>query len=53
MTRIREVKTNFTAGEISADLLGRGDLRAYDNGALDLCNSTSFHKFDFYKRKKI
>lgn len=38
MTRIREVKTNFTAGEISADLLGRGDLRAYENGALALRN---------------
>ncbi|MCB9982438.1 MAG: hypothetical protein H6861_02015 [Rhodospirillales bacterium] len=38
MTRIREVKTNFTAGEISRALLGRGDLRAYDNGALALRN---------------
>ncbi|MCC6598435.1 MAG: hypothetical protein IT559_06565 [Alphaproteobacteria bacterium] len=38
MTRIREVKTNFTAGEISRDLLGRGDLRAYENGALALRN---------------
>ncbi|MCB9981579.1 MAG: hypothetical protein H6860_04185 [Rhodospirillales bacterium] len=38
MTRIREIKTNFTAGEISRELLGRGDLRAYDNGALALRN---------------
>jgi len=38
MTRIREIKTTFTAGEVSADLLGRGDLRAYDNGALALRN---------------
>ncbi len=38
MTRIREIKTNFTAGEVSRDLLGRGDLRAYDNGALTLRN---------------
>lgn len=38
MTRIRQVKTNFTAGEVSADLLGRGDLRAYENGALKLRN---------------
>ncbi len=38
MTRLRQVKTNFTAGEVSADLLGRGDLRAYDNGALKLRN---------------
>lgn len=38
MTRIRQIKTNFTAGEVSRDLLGRGDLRAYDNGALKLRN---------------
>ncbi|MGB0719565.1 MAG: hypothetical protein ACPGRX_03775 [Bdellovibrionales bacterium] len=38
MTRIREVKTTFTAGEVSTELLGRGDLRAYDNGALALQN---------------
>lgn len=38
MTRIRQVKTNFTAGEVSRDLLGRGDLRAYENGALELRN---------------
>lgn len=38
MTRIRQVKTNFTAGEVSRDLLGRGDLRAYENGALKLRN---------------
>ncbi|MBI2233986.1 MAG: hypothetical protein HYU57_03130 [Micavibrio aeruginosavorus] len=38
MTRIRQVKTTFTAGEVSRTLLGRGDLRAYDNGALTLKN---------------
>lgn len=38
MTRVRQVKTNFTAGEISRRLLGRRDLRAYDNGALTLRN---------------
>lgn len=38
MTRIKEVKTTFTAGEVSRDLLGRGDLRAYENGALTLRN---------------
>ncbi|MCK6417829.1 MAG: hypothetical protein L6Q57_02680 [Alphaproteobacteria bacterium] len=38
MTRLREIKTNFTAGEVSPDLLGRGDLRAYENGALALRN---------------
>ena len=38
MTRIHEVKTTFTSGEISRDLLGRGDLRPYENGALALRN---------------
>ncbi len=38
MTRIRDMKTTFTAGEVSRELLGRGDLRAYDNGALALRN---------------
>ena len=38
MTRIRQVKTNFTAGEVSRELMGRGDLRAYENGALKLRN---------------
>lgn len=38
MTRITQVKTTFTAGEVSRDLLGRGDLRAYENGAMTLRN---------------
>lgn len=38
MTHVRIQKTNFTAGEVSPDLLGRGDLRAYDNGASQLRN---------------
>ncbi|MCF8496733.1 MAG: hypothetical protein K9G62_08745 [Alphaproteobacteria bacterium] len=38
MTKYREIKTSFTAGEVSPDLLGRGDLRAYENGALALRN---------------
>jgi len=38
MSRIRQVKTTFTAGEVSRTLLGRGDLRAYENGALTLQN---------------
>lgn len=38
MARLRQVKTTFTAGEVSRDLLGRGDLRAYENGALSLRN---------------
>ena len=33
MTRIRQVESNFTAGEVSSDLSGRGDLIAYENGA--------------------
>lgn len=32
------VKTNFTAGELSYAMLGRGDTKAYDNGALFLRN---------------
>ncbi len=38
MSRIRQTKTNFTAGEVSSRLLGRGDLRAYENGGLTLKN---------------
>ena len=38
MTRQRNIKTTFTAGEVSPDLLGRGDLRAYENGAAKLRN---------------
>lgn len=38
MSRIREVKTNFTGGEVTPQLLGRGDLRAYENGARLLRN---------------
>ena len=38
MTRQRLSKTNFTAGEIAPQLLGRGDLTAFDNGAALLRN---------------
>lgn len=38
MTRVTQVKTTFTAGEVSRALLGRSDLRAYENGALALRN---------------
>ncbi len=38
MTRLRQIKTTFTAGEVSPDLLGRGYLRAYENGAAKLRN---------------
>ncbi|MBU6234532.1 MAG: hypothetical protein KGQ41_01695 [Alphaproteobacteria bacterium] len=38
MPVVQSIKTNFTAGEVSRRLLGRGDLRAYENGALTLRN---------------
>ena len=38
MTSIFTAKTNFTAGELSHDLLGRVDLKAYENGAMELKN---------------
>ncbi len=38
MSRIPTIKTTFTSGEVTSDLLGRGDLTAYDNGALKLRN---------------
>lgn len=38
MARIRVHKTSFSAGELSPRLLGRGDLRAYENGASKLRN---------------
>lgn len=38
MPRLTTYKTSFTAGEISPRLLGRGDLRAYENGAARLRN---------------
>jgi len=38
MPRLSILKSSFTAGEISPRLLGRGDLRAYDNGASRLRN---------------
>lgn len=38
MARIKTTKTNFTAGEVSPDLIGRGDLSAYSNAAGRLRN---------------
>ncbi len=38
MARIDIDKTTFAAGEIAPDLLGRGDLRVYANGASELRN---------------
>lgn len=32
------IKTNFTAGQVSQNLLGRGDLKIYENGARHLEN---------------
>jgi hypothetical protein len=38
MPRVSLLKTSFAAGELSTDLLGRTDLRAYENGARTLSN---------------
>lgn len=38
MSNIFNHKTNFTAGEVSMDVLGRSDLQAYENGATTLKN---------------
>ena len=38
MSQLVNHKTNFTSGAVSMDLLGRTDLAAYDNGALELKN---------------
>jgi hypothetical protein len=40
MTRQYKLHTNFTAGELDPKLLGRADLRAYENGASRLRNVT-------------
>lgn len=38
MPRLISAKTNFTAGEVSPRVFGRGDLRGYENGAAKLRN---------------
>jgi len=38
VTRQYTQKTNFTAGEVTPRLLGRGELRAWENGATELTN---------------
>ncbi|WP_424811459.1 hypothetical protein [Roseococcus sp. YIM B11640] len=38
MAASRQIKTSFAAGELAPELLGRGDLRAYANGARRLRN---------------
>lgn len=38
MPAIKRAKTSFAAGELAPELLGRGDLRAFENGARRLRN---------------
>ncbi|WP_431283334.1 hypothetical protein ACQW02_00590 [Humitalea sp. 24SJ18S-53] len=38
MPSFKRIKSSFTAGELAPELLGRGDLRAYENGARRLRN---------------
>ena len=38
MPVVKRAKTNFTAGELAPELLGRGDISAFDNGARRLRN---------------
>lgn len=38
MSNILSVKTNFTSGQVSTNLYGRGDLSIYENGARSLEN---------------
>ncbi len=38
MNQLRRIKTSFAAGELSPELIGRSDLRAYENGAGRLSN---------------
>lgn len=38
MNQLRRIKTSFAAGELSPELIGRSDLRAYENGAARLTN---------------
>ena len=38
MPAVKRAKTSFAAGELAPELLGRGDLRAFENGARRLRN---------------
>ena len=38
MAHVRIAKTSFASGEVSPWLIGRGDLRAHENGAARLRN---------------
>lgn len=42
MTQIRRQKSSFASGELSPELFGRADLRAYENGAASLRNVVIF-----------
>jgi len=50
MARIHSFKTSFTAGEVSTELAGRGDLTAYDNGAGKLRNIFVMPTGGIYRR---
>jgi len=50
MARIYAFKTSFTAGEVSGELAGRGDLTAYDNGAGKLRNIFVMPTGGIYRR---
>lgn len=50
MAKLRTFKTSFTAGEVSMELAGRGDLTAYDNGAGNLTNIFVMPTGGIYRR---
>lgn len=50
MARIHSFKTSFTAGEVSSEIAGRGDLTAYDNGAGKLRNIFVLPTGGIYRR---
>jgi len=50
MARMHTFKTSFTAGEVSMELAGRGDLTAYDNGAGKLTNIFVMPTGGIYRR---
>ncbi|HEY9078842.1 hypothetical protein [Magnetovibrio sp.] len=50
MARMYTYKTSFTAGEVSLELAGRGDLTAYDNGAGNLTNIFVMPTGGIYRR---
>lgn len=50
MAKMKTFKTSFTAGEVSMELAGRGDLSAYDNGAGNLTNISIMPTGGIYRR---